>query len=452
MRGRGAGSAPRLLIAADWGHAVALDTDTGAELALEVTLDTADPSAALGLADRWRELHNPALAGAIRAELGVRSGGQARVLRLACALPRGSHLGEVVPRARPTSAALLGSLWLDAVRGVLEAHAAKLCCGNLQPELAFLCPPGADGVATVRLHAVGLPLIVALARGALPVSDASAWGQLFGIPEVVAPEVLEGQAPTAGSDTYSLCALVAWTALHRHVHAAPTAGLVRHLAGRGPVHEDLEALDTAVPNLGSVIGRGMASTPWARAGALADLAACLQAACEGRPTQLVEGVRVLAPWAIGSALVPLAAYAGAARYEDRFGPAGDAVAVGARSSSAKVARVAAAMGAAVDPGGAMGAAPVPGTGDPRVRAALARLDAERDLSRARAEQRGRNLLARLVLVTVLCLIAFVIAAIGIHRTERMERSFREAERVRSAPPPAPPPPRPAPRVLFESNP
>jgi hypothetical protein len=454
MSPRGVAAGSHLLIAADWGQALwwpGVDA-LQARLVHEIALGEGDPSVALALADAWQRTRHPALLPVLAVALAVRTGGQARVLRIERPLPRGNHLGELIPRVRVQSGPMLAALWSDAIAGVLHAHGAGLTVGPIAPEQLFVAPPGQERVAAVAVHAPGHMPIAHAARGALPPPESPAFAQLVPCIEVAAPEVLAGQAPTPASDAYTVCALVAWSLLRHHMHAGPTLALVRHAAGRGPLAPDLEHLDETVPTLAAVVARGMAPMPWARAGALTDLHAVLQRELAGRPTAVVDGVTLAAPWVVGSPLVPLAAFSGATAYEDRFaeGLAEHGVAGGHRFSSSRVLGLDRTSGPIAAP--KTDAVRAPAELDPRVRSALERLDAERELNRRAAEDRGRNLLSRLVLLVVVTLIALAIAAVGIHHTDRVERNLREVERIRHPPAPRPVPPRPQPRVLMEPQP
>lgn len=428
MKPRAPTLAPRLLQAAEWGQVSAIEPADGpARLVQEVPIHgPVEP--ALALADEWKALQHPSFLPILHASVEPHAGGPS--LRLEREAPRGSHLAEVFARARAADERMVAALFVDLLRALQACHARGLVAGMIAPDTLFLCPPGQDQTAALRLHDAGLPQLVARAHGEGPPPGLEA---LLPTAEVLAPEVLAGQEPAPPADVYAACATAVFCMLRHHAHAAATPALVRHRATQGLEPAVLLALLEVAPTLGPLLARGLAVHPWGRAGVLAELLAACESLLSGRIPVQVGGRTVLEPWSLGSPLVPLAAYAGsqpyAARFEDqgRFGDRAVPPVVAVRPGQAGEGDVAAQA---------------------TLRAALQRLDAERDLSQKRAVERGRSVLSYLVVLVVFVLVAAAIVAIGLRQTRRFEDSLDAAERVkpgevripRALPPPVPPKP------------
>lgn len=400
------GESQRLLRAADWGQVFASEPGDGTPAQLiEEIMVLAPIEAALGLVDDWQALSHPSLLAVLAASVEVRASG--RILRIEREAPRGSHLAEVFARARPADERMVAALLLDVARALQIGHERGLVAGVLSPESLFLCPPGLDDAPALRLHDAGLPAIVTLASGPLGDAAGARLQQLLPVTETMAPEVLAGQEPGIPADVYALSATAAFCLLGRHLYVAATPALVRHQVSRGLEPSQLAALLDVAPVLAPLLGRGLAVHPWGRAGVLAELITAFEHLVADRPSLLVGGRRIVAPWAIGSPLVPLAAYAGTQQFADRF--------------SAK----------SIVAAGISTAGPRPPDADPdktaRLRVALQRLDAERVASQRRSAAQDRSVLSYVVVVVVFLLIVVAVMAIGLRQTERFEQSLNAAE-------------------------
>jgi hypothetical protein len=427
MKPRAPVLAPRLLQAAPWGQVSVVEPEHGRAVLVQELIVQGPVEPALALADQWKVLEHPSLLPVLAASVQPHAG--AMSLRLEREAPRGSHLAEVFVRARPAEERMVAALFLDLLRAVQLCHARGLVAGVIAPESLFLCPPGQEQTAALRLHDAGLPQLVARAHGdGMPVGLEA----LLPTAEVVAPEVLAGQEPAPPSDVYALCATAAFCLLKHHVHAAATPALVRHRATQGLEPTILAGLLDAAPALGPLLARGLAVHPWGRAGVLAELVAACEMLLVGRVPVVAAGRRILEPWSLGSPLVPLAAYAGTQPFADRYAD---------KTPGATV--VAAVAGARQGPAGDIDA-----EAQAKLRAALQRLDAERVLSQKRSVERGRSVLSYVIVLVVFLLVAAAIVAIGLRQTRRFEDSLHAAEQVkpgevripRALPPPVPPKP------------
>lgn len=439
----------RLVRVADWGQIVAIDPGDGEppHLVTEVFARGEAVDAAFALADRWRAFADPSLQPLTATWVAARVGGPERSLFVQRTAPRGSLLTEVLQKAGTVQPLMVAALLLDVARVLHDAHTQGLVAGAVSPDALLLCPPGLEGVPPLRLLDVGLPGLVAAAGGLLPPADTPGFATLHPCLETTAPEVASGQEPTAAADVYSLCATAAFVLLRRHVHAAQTPVLARHQAAQGLQPAAVEALQDAAPTLAPLLVRGLSVQPWGRAGVLTELMAAFGQLVEDRP-RLPGPRRLLAPWAIGSPLVPLAAFAGATPYLDRLG-ARPPTALDPSHGPARTR----SQGAPADANGPAAAgiasqAPVrnaPGQADQaRLRAALLRLETERDvLQRKRAEQ-GRNHMTTLVVVVAFVLVVGAVLLIGLRQTRRLQTQSDPA--ATSVPQRRLPPP-PRPRIL-----
>lgn len=424
------GATPRLLRAAEWGQVSFAQPLEGPARIIEELIVHGEVAPVLALVDDWQAMRHPSLLPILAVKLEPHGGGQS--LRIEREAPRGSHLAEVFGRATVVTTAseerMVATLFVDLARALQQCHARGLVAGVIAPETLFLCPPGQEDVAALRLHDAGLPQLIGKARQSLD-SGADNADSLLPTAEVIAPEVLAGQEPGPPADVYALCATVFFCLTRRHVHAAPTPALVRHHAMQGlePIH--VATLLEVAPVLGPLLARGLAVHPWGRAGVLAELVAACEVLIAKYPTMLLAGQRIVAPWAIGSPLVPLAAYAGSQGFADRF--ADKLTALGASPQTQQ-----------------HPATELDADARAKLRAALQRLDAERMLSQKRTTAQGRSVLSYVVVLVVFLLVAVAVVAIGLRQTRRFEDSLEAVERgkpgeapiPRALPPPVPPPP------------
>ncbi len=431
----------RLLRALDWGQIAAYDPDDGEHTRIieELRISPEHMDEALALADRWTQVKMPSLLVAEQAQVVAAPGGNGRVLRLEMQAPRGLHLAELIAKIGVQDEAMLAGLLVDLASALQSVHGQGLVVGNIAPELLFLCPPGQDDAAALRLFDAGLPALVAMtANSGVQVEDPR-FAQIFVCAAVVAPEVLAGQLPGIQADIYAFCATAAFALLRQHPLSADSPSLQRHAANTGIGPEMLQNLLQAAPTLGPLLARGMAAQPWGRAGVLAELLDKMNELLVDRPRTLVHGRSVLAPWAVGSPLIALAAFAANTPYAERF----------AARSHASSSRIVSAKPPTTLPGSSV-VAPQDAE-QAKLRAALVRMDIERDRAQKAAEARGRNLLSRLVIIAVFVLLAAAIWAIS-WRQAHLYDPVQAARDLPSAPPRYPAPKElPKPRVLFQEQ-
>ncbi len=420
-------SVQKLLRVGTWGQTLVQESvdGQGARLVHEIAVRPGEVDGALALVEAWRAFHHPTLHTLQHGTVAQPAGSPGQVLRLERPLPRGTPLAQVLPRAALGEDAV-AALFVDLAKGLAELHAAGLVAGNLSAETLLLCPPGQDDAAPLLLVDAGLPGIVIAASGPLGDVANPRLGQLLAVPEVVAPEVLAGQAPTPAADLFALCAVLAGTLLGRPVFEAASTAALRAAMAQGPAPTAMAELTSTAPHLAAILQRGLAAQPWARAGVLAELIEALTARCGGLPTTLADERTVLAPWAPGSPLIALAAYASSVPWSAQF------------PESAVV--VASSAAAAAGP-----------EGQAKLRAALDELELERRRGQTQAETQGRNVLSRLIIVALFGLLAAAIAATAVRQAHRAQLALHPQ---RAADTLAPPPikPLPKPRVLFETPP
>ncbi len=419
-------SVQKLLRVATWGQTLVQESGDGqgARLVHELAVRPGEIDGARTLAQAWYGFAHPSFHALQHATLAQPAGSPGQVLRLERPLPRGTPLAQVLPRVALDELAV-AALFGDLAKGLAELHAAGLVAGNLSAEALLLCPPGHDEAAPLLLVDAGLPGLVIAASGPLGDAFHPRFGQLLPVPEVVAPEVLAGQAPNAAADVFALSAVLASTLLGRPVFSGTSATAIRAAMAHGLAAADLEGLSQVAPQIAPILQRGLAPHPWARAGVLAELVAALTALCAELPTTLAEGRTVLAPWAPGSPLIALAAYASSVPWSAQF---------------PESTVVAASHGATAGP-----------EGQAKLRAALDQLELERMRAQSHAETHGRNVLSRLIVVALFALLAAAIAATAVRQAHHAQLALHpQRPNDTMAPPPVQPLPKA--RVLFETPP
>ncbi len=418
-------SVQKLLRVGTWGQTLVQESGDGqgARLVHEVAVRAGDLDDALALADAWRAFHHPAIHALAHGTVAQPAGSPGQVLRLERPLPRGTPLVQVLAKVTLGEDAV-AALFLDLAKGLGELHTAGLVAGNLNAETLLLCPPGADEAAALLLVDAGLATLVAAASGPLGEVGNPRFGQLLTVPEVVAPEVLAGQVPTPAADLFSLAAVIAGSLLGRPIFAGSTSAALRAEMAKGVEATDTADLTDIAPHLAPVLLRGLAAQPWARAGGLAELTDALAALCASVPTTLADDRTVLAPWAPGSPLIALAAYASAVPWSAQF-PESALQVVGSIAANANPQDQA------------------------KLRAALDQLELERQRAQTQSETAGRNLLSRLIIVALFALLAVAIAATAVRQAHRAQLELHPQRAADTA---APPPVQPLPkaRVLFET--
>ncbi len=419
MRLSGEGS-DWLVQVADWGQVALVDGGPTAANGVIETLfvSTGDLAAVVELAERWRDQSDACLL-PLHHVAGITSGpAGGPAVQLHRQAPRGSTLVEVAEVHGPLGEAMVAALFADLLPCVVRCHRDGLVFGGLGPDRLFVCPPGMEGIAALRCHDAGLASMLALAGHGSPAPDGNAFAQVLGPVEVVAPEVADGLEPGPASDIYTVCATMAWLLLGRHVHSGATPLLSRHSARSGPNAALANELMRLAPTLAEPLLRGLSANTWLRSGVATDLMAAGVELLDEAGWLRVAVANKGGPWAIGSPLIPLAAYAGATSFADRYASKAER-SRGRRSSSPEV------------------ASQVLSEPDPE-RVRKARLQAalsELDLRRAVADQgvAGKRItVVKLVIILVTMAVCGVMVWVGLRRTVLVTGG--RASQMETAPP------------------
>ena len=390
----------RLVLVAEWGQvALAGGAASGQTTLLETLFLAAgvEPDGVLELAGRWQQQAGGALLAPVESSIAGKGPAGQVAIRLRRPAPKGSNLAEVTAGHGAMNEPVVAALVVDLLAAILAAHRQGLAVGGLGPEHLFVSPPGMDGAPALRCHDAGLAAMVAAAGQPPPQHGGRTFLHLYGPASVVAPEVLDGRAPTAASDIYALCATMAWLLLGRHVHEAADPLLMRHAAFAGAGGDVVALLHKQAPTLAGPAVAGLSTNPLLRAGVGEQIRAALETVLGAGQLRRLSAAAGGDPWAIGSPLIPLAAYAGAASYAERVAD--------------RVAPSAAAPGAE----GGKKADLRQGMRQARLEAALAELEMRRALTDRRGAGR-RVSVARLVVVLVTMALCAAIVWIGMRRS------------------------------------
>ena len=424
----------RPLRAAAWGQIVLQEPGGGEPPLLvelvkvtEITLELA-----LAVADRRRRLHHPAVLAVTRVEAGADMG-MDRAIRVELPAPRGAALAAVMQKVERLDELVVATLFRDVLRGVQHAHSQGVAAGVFGPDHLVLCPPGQDDLPPLLLVHAGLPALVAAARGQSDAAEHPGFATLHPLAEVVAPEVLGGAETSAASDTYAICATLAWCALGRHLHSAPQPAAVRSLAQSGPTGVAANELHQAMPRLAALLLRGMQAQPWARSGVLSELTEVCDELTMAAPSLELDGRSVCAPWALGSSLVPLAAYGSAGWWADRWQSRGQGNP--------------AVMGPVRIVTGQVPAPALSPADTARLRVALERLDSERVRTQLETGSRQAQVWRGVGLAVALVLALGALLAVGIRQAREVEQQERQRLEFPASQGQRSVPPRPQPRML-----
>ena len=417
---------------APWGQIAVAERSNGEPPVLVETVhvDDAQAAAALAAADHRRRVRHPAFLPVTQAD-SVVDVGVTRAVRCELPSPRGAALSEVLDRTGKLSETVIAALMRDLIHGLTELHAKGQTAGTVSPDHLVLCPPGQEDLPPLRLVHAGLPGVVAAARAVPLGMDAAGFAQLHPIAEVVAPEVLAGQGHSAASDAYALCATIARCALGKHAHEAPQASTVRALAQHGLLPNAVTALEDWLPKLGPQVVRGMQPNPWARSGVLAELQQLCDALVSGLPQAEVAERQVIAPWGRGSPLVPLAAYATAGQWSERWL---------ARAQAGTPLRFDAVRNATQKQAAAQ-VNDLPLDSQQRLKAAMARLETEKVRTQHDAAERDKSRFTKVAILVIIALLAVVAAALSLRQMNQVDDQLLP-ELHRPVGPKPPPPPRP----------
>ncbi|MSQ83239.1 MAG: hypothetical protein EXR77_10065 [Myxococcales bacterium] len=436
-----ASKVPRSLRLAPWGQISVLERQMGETALLVETIHVAAGQAelALAVADNRTRLRHPAMVPTVTV-VAVADAGRGPSLRIELEAPRGTALIDMLERTGKLSEATIIGMMRDVLVAVVEAHSKSIVVGNLGPDHLVLCPPGHDDLPPLRVVHAGLGPVIEAARGTPLPMEGSGFAQLHTIAEVVAPEVFAGTQMGSSSDAYALCATIARCALGRYVHGSAQAAVVRDNANHGIQALDAQELLDALPRLGALIAKGLASTAWARAGVLAELVAACNQHVQNWPTVTLRERECIAPWLRGSPLVPLAAYTSTAPWSDRW----QAMASVGTPLRFDAVRSASQMQAAAT------IAELPQANQAKLRAAMEQLGAEKNRTQQRSDQRDKRGSARLVAFVVLILLVAVIVAVAARRTAELDDTILP-EFHRPVGPKKAPPPRPQ-SIIIDPNP
>lgn len=433
-----AGSADRLIRVAAWGQVSIVEgvgvagSGTHAVVIEQIGIVGDRQADVLGLAERWRNIEHPALAGMLAADEVSLPAGPA--LQLQRRPPGGSTLLELLEAHGPVDGVMVAALFIELLDAVRRCHKDGLALGALGPADLYVCPPGSGGAAALTAFDAGTPTLIVAANGALGRPDGALFEHVFGQIAVVAPEVSEGALPGVQTDIYTLCATIGRALLGRDVHEGADRWAVIERARAGVSPEVAAELAATAPGIGALVVQGMAVAPILRRGVLGDLQTALAETLGPRRLQAIQSGQGGDPWGMGSPLIALAAYVRVRPFADRFS-AQSAVTNSGRRASATETATPSASAAKHSP-----------EQHARLHAALQQLDMERARRERRAPTKRSTIALRVVVTITVLAIGWAIAFIGVKRTRKFISP--PARQVQPRPPPAVPKP-PQPRALYK---
>lgn len=399
---------------AGWGRQSVHDAPDGrgAELIYELDVGPGgDVDAVLDVATRWQRARHHGLLALRHAS----ASSDRRGVRICWLAPSGSTLEEVAGRAGPMDERMVAALGVDLAASVAHAHARELIVGRISPLDLFVAPPGSEGLAALRILAAGLPGLVAAAGHDVGMIGERGFAMLYDAPRYVAPEVAAGRAPTAASDDFALAATLARLLLGRPPFPSHDERLLLHAMQQGPSPDTTAALRRAAPTLAGPLLAALSPSPLQRAGSLADLRAAIAEVLGEAALGRVSIVRGGGPWEMGSPIVPLAAWAGAGAFADRFSSVAEQRERQRRSTRSQPA--ASGDEAAADPTPL--APPVrDAVAQAKLESALRDLDVQRAVAR---QGRQRSRVVDVVVIVATAIIAAVVVWLGAQRRDA-ERS------------------------------
>ena len=152
----------RLIAAASWGRVALEHGATAGADCVAITIEgslSADLDGALALAKRWSAERLPSMTPMLSA---LRDGERLELRRL---VPIGSTLRELVQTSGPLTERQVAALFLELAQDLHVCHQRRLVVGELSPDTLFVCPPGREKTAALRIHDAGMSLIVQAAVG-----------------------------------------------------------------------------------------------------------------------------------------------------------------------------------------------------------------------------------------------------------------------------------------------
>jgi non-specific serine/threonine protein kinase len=215
-------------------------------------------------------------------------------------LLEGQTLEQLLEASGPLSTEDLLRVGIDLSRALAAIHNAGVLHGDIKAPNAIREPDG-----NVVLMDFGAGRFVARAGDLEGESSAAGLdGPIFGTPVVVAPEVLEGNAPDAASDLYSLGVLLYRLAAGRYP-VEGTSVLDQRLRLRSEEPVPLAELRPDLPPVVTrAIHRALARDPAGRFGTAAQFEGALAAGLGDRDPALDVEARAKAPAAPGLPLHP----------------------------------------------------------------------------------------------------------------------------------------------------
>lgn len=438
-----------LLRVAEWGQVWVADGERGPATVWveEIFALQGDLDGACALGRLWQSHAFAALPAPLRVARVDRGPSLGGALRVERDVPRGSTLTELLHAHGPLTEDMVATLALDLVAGVHGWHKRGLTVGLIDGASLVVCPPGRDDHPGLLAFDAGLPLMVSLAGGPLGGWQSPRFRSLFETVEVLAPELLEGAEPSLETDAYALAAVVGWLLLGRHLVQIEDPTLAPHAARQGPSPATSLELRRRAPTLAPAILEGLAVDPRLRLGAVSAL---LGAIAELLGPRRVANYSVAAgggPWAMGSPLIPLAAYANSTAWTERF----------RRDLPTRVAAAAGPPAAQTLGGPQMARAtppgPTPGRTAPgatssaqqaRLRAALSELEVRRAMA-DRTPAGARLSVVKLVVVLLTMAVVAAILFVGMKRTRTLATEGLPSQ---IAPRPVAPPVLPQPGPLV----
>ncbi|GEM_PF-2939832 len=315
-----AGGADRLVRLAEWGQVSIVEGAAAGSAMVVDHLNVSGIGRTAGsvakLAQRWCDSPHPALAEVLDVSVGDIGAGQ--VVRIERRAPRGSTLAELIAAHGPVDPLAAAALFVDVLEAVDKHHRQGMFVGMLGPNDLFVRPPGASSGSALQIFNAGLPNIIWRASGAIGSASERRFEHVYPVLNVMAPEVAAGESITDMSDTYMICATIAFALLGQHVHQGSTRWAVRERVEAGLTHESVAALRAVEPELGDLLARGMSVERLLRRGVLRELKDRFIEALGPSRYRRITASNGGDPWAMGSPLISLAAYVRARPYADRF--------------------------------------------------------------------------------------------------------------------------------------
>lgn len=417
-----------------WGRVSVHDSHDGREAELVHEIDiapTCDANVVLALATRWQRARHHGLLNLLHAS----AASDGRAMRLCWSAPSGSTIDEVAQRHGPMSEPMVAALAHDLCAAIVHAHGRELVVGLAGPGQLYLATPGSEGVSALRVLGAGLPALVEACGNEIGASAERSFASMYPFPGYVAPEVAGGREPSAMSDVFSLAATLAGLLLGRAPFDSSDPPLLAHEMAQGISAETADGLDLHGPTLAPALRAALSPSPLQRAGALSDLRSAIAQVLGDDGVARVSIVRGGGPWAMGSPIIALAAWAGSGAFADRFADRSNG-----RNSRSAIPHLARGGQDAASAEASSGDLARDGLAKARLETAMRELDVRRALVQRDAPRR-RSVWVDITIVAVVLLVACVIVWVGSQRNDA-ETALRDPSRYKPflMPPKTPPKP------------